>query len=79
MYYKRLAKTYNINIYKNGKAITYNKLKNKIIDYENKKYKLTEEEKLYNNIMDYLEDKIKDEELNNALYYYIGKYFFSYI
>ena len=73
MDYKRLAKKYNINIYKNGKPITKNKLYNKIKDYENKKHKLTEEQTLYNNIMDYLEDEIDDEELNNALYFYIGK------
>ena len=75
MDYKRLAKKYQIRQYTdNGKKITYNKLKHKVIDYENKKHKLSETQKLHNCIVQYLSDNINENELNNAMYNYMGKY-----
>ena len=74
MDYKRLAYKYQIRQYtKNGKHISYNRLKHRVIDYENKKHKLSEKQKLHNCIVKYLSDNIDDNELNNAMYHYINK------
>lgn len=73
MDYKKLAIKYQIRQYTdNGKKITFNKLRHRVIDYENKKHKKNEEQKLYNNIVKYLQDKINEKKLNNCMYHYIG-------
>ena len=37
-----------------------------------KKQKLSEKPKIYNSIEQYLEDKIGDDELNDAIHHFIG-------
>ena len=38
-----------------------------------KKHNLSQKQKLYNSINKYLNDDIDDQELDNAMYHYIGK------
>ena len=57
----------------NGKPLTYNKLKNKITDHANEKQNLSQKQRLYNSINKYLNDDIDDQDLDNAMYHYIGK------
>ena len=48
---RNLCKQYNINMFnENGKLFKYNNLRNKINDHENKKYKLSQKQKLYKSI-----------------------------
>ena len=76
MNYNKIIKycdKYNINRYTyNGKQFTYNKLKHLINDHTNKKIKLSKKQKIYNSILKYLEDDIGENELNDAIYHYIG-------
>ena len=37
-----------------------------------KKHKLSEKQKIYNSILNYLEDAIDENELNNAMHHYVG-------
>lgn len=72
--YKKKANKYLIDYCTNGgKKITYNKLRHKINDFENKKHNVSQKQKMYNNIKLYLEGDIDDDKLNKAIYYYIGK------
>ena len=76
MNYNKIIKycdQYNINRYTyNGKPFTYNKLKHLINDHINKKNKLSKKQKIFNSILKYFEDGISENELNNAIYHYIG-------
>ena len=76
MNYNKIIKycdKYNIDRYTyNGKPFTYNKLTHLINDHTNKKNKLSKKQKIYNSILKYLEDDIGENELNNAIYHYIG-------
>ena len=71
--YTKKANKYLIKCYtKGGKRITYNKLRHKIIDYDNKKHKLSKQQKMYNDIQKYLNDEIDDTNLDKAMHYFIG-------
>ena len=76
MYYNQIlkyCKKYNINVYcENGKKLTYNKLRHIVNNHTNKKHKLSQKQKIYNNILKYLEDDIDENELSNAMHHYIG-------
>ena len=64
---------YNIKRYTDvGKPLTYNKLRHIINDHTKKKHKLSQKQKIYNNILKYLEDDIDENELSNAMHHYIG-------
>ena len=70
----RYLNKYHIKRYNdNGKPLTYNKLTNEIIDHENKKHNLSQKQKLYTSINKYFNDDIDDQDLDNAMYHYIGK------
>ena len=58
---------YNIKRYTDlGKPLTHNKLKNIINDHTNKKHNLTQNQKIYNSIKQYLEDAIDEIDLSKA-------------
>tara|TARA_B100000787_G_C15949723_1_gene188581 strand:+ start:139 stop:372 length:234 start_codon:yes stop_codon:yes gene_type:complete len=63
---------YNIKRYTDlGKPLTHNKLKNIINDHTNKKHNLTQNQKIYNSIKQYIEDDIDFSTLSNAMHHYI--------
>ena len=63
---------YNINRYTDfGKPLTDNKLKHVINDHTSKKH-ISEKHIIYNSILKYFKDAICDNELDNAIYHYIG-------
>ena len=63
---------YNIKRYTDlGKPLTHNKLKNIINDHTNKKHNLTQNQKIYNSIKQYIEDDIDFSVLSNAMHHYI--------
>ena len=76
MNYNRIIKyvdKYNIKRYTdNDKPLTYNKLHHIYIDHINKKQKLSEKQKTYNSIKQYLEDDIDDNALDDAIHHFIG-------
>ena len=76
MNYNRIMKyceKYNIKRYTDfGVPLTFNKLKHVMNDHINKKQKLSEKQSIYNSIEQYLEDKIGDDELNDAIHHFIG-------
>ena len=78
MNYNRIIKycdKYNIKRYTdNDKPLTYKKLHHIYIDHINKKHKISQKQTIYNSIEKYLEDKIGDDELNDAIHHFIGNY-----
>ena len=63
---------YNIKRYTDvGKPLTYNKLNNIVNEHTNKKHKLTQNQKIYNSIKQYIEDDIDFSTLSNAMHHYI--------
>jgi response regulator of citrate/malate metabolism len=69
----RYCDKYNIKRYTDlGVPLTYNKLKHRVDQFENKKHKLSRKQQIHNNILKYLEGEIGENELNNAIYHYIG-------
>ena len=64
---------YNIKRYTDfGKPLTYNKLKHIVNDHTNKKHKLSQKQKIYNTIKQYIENDIDDHDLSKAMHHYIG-------
>ena len=76
MNYNKIIKycnKYNINRYTEfGKPLTYNKLKHIINDHTSKKHNPSQKHIIYNSILKYFKDEICDNELDNAIYHYIG-------
>ena len=81
--YRRFANKHGVkNKTITGKPVTYNKLKHRVDQFDNKKRSdminkntLTEavtEQHLYTNIVKYINSEIDDNELNNIMYHYIG-------
>ena len=63
---------YNIKRYTDvGKPLTYNKLRHVVNEHTNKKHKLTQNQKIYNSIKQYIEDDIDFSTLSNAMHHYI--------
>ena len=63
---------YNIKRYTDvGKPLTYNKLRHVVNEHTNKKHKLTQNQKIYNSIKQYIEDNIDFSTLSNAMHHYI--------
>ena len=77
MNYNRIMKycdKYSIKRYTDfGVPLTFNKLKHVMNDHINKKHKISQKQQIYNSIKQYLEDKIGDDELNDAIHHFIGK------
>ena len=70
---KTYCNKYNIKRYTDfGKPLTYNKLIHIINDHTNKKHKLSQKQKIYNTIKQYIENDIDFSTLNNAMHHYIG-------
>ena len=61
-----------------GKQITYNKLKHRVDQFENKKRsnmntnKTITEQQLHTNMVKYINCEIDENEMNNIMYHYIG-------
>ena len=81
--YRRIANKHNIKVETiTGKTITYNRLKHRVDQFENKKHSnmnkigtLTEtltEQQLNNNMLKYINSEIDEDELNNIMYHYSG-------
>ena len=69
----RYCDKYDIKRYTDfGVPLTYNKLRHIVNDHTNKKHKLSQKQKIYNNILKYFEDDIDENELSNAMHHYIG-------
>ena len=76
MNYNRIMKycdKYNIKRYTDfGVPLTFNKLKHVMNDHINIKHKLSQKQKIYNSIKQYLEDDIDDNALDDAIHRFIG-------
>ena len=77
--YRRIANKHDIKVETiTGKPITYNKLKHRVDQFENKKRNdldnnntLTEKH-MINHMIRYMNCEIDDNELNNIMYHYVG-------
>jgi hypothetical protein len=81
--YRRFANKHGIkNKTITGKPVTYNKLKHRVDQFENKKRSdmdnnntLTDtitEQQLHNNMVKYINCEIDENEMNNIIHHYIG-------
>ena len=69
----RYCGKYNINRYTgNDKPLTYNKLLHIVNDHTNKQHKLSQKQKIYNSIKQYIENDIDDNALDDAIHHFIG-------
>ena len=81
--YRRIANKHDIKVKAiTGKPITYNRLKHRFDQFENKKHsnmnkintltETTTEQQLHNNMLKYINHQIDETELNDIMYHYIG-------
>jgi hypothetical protein len=77
--YRRIANKNNTKVETiTGKPVTYNKLKHRVEQFENKKRsnmnnnKTITEQQLHTNMVKYINCEIDENEMNNIMYHYIG-------